>query len=60
MKSLLYSNSAKACDETILNWLEKKRDTLPKTLTEGKEFVSLVGDGGLMLKTFLASAFCGF
>ena len=58
MKSLLYSNSAQACDETLIQRLEKKRDTLPKAITAGKEFVSLVGEGGLMLKTFLAAAFC--
>ena len=63
-QSLLYSNSAKACDESLLNRLEKARAKLPKDIQERadklrKEFVPLTGNCGIMLKTYIMEAFCG-
>ena len=63
-QSLIYSNSAKACDESILWQLEARRDKLPKALThteegELREFLALTGACGIMLKSYLMAAFCG-
>ena len=63
-QSLLYSNSAKACDESLLNRLEKARAKLPKDIQERadklrKEFVPLTENCGIMLKTYIMEAFCG-
>ena len=63
-QSLLYSNSAKACDESLLARLDKARAKLPKDIQQTaeklrKEFVPLTGACGIMLKTYIMEAFCG-
>ena len=63
-QSLIYSNSAKACDETLMSMLESRREKLPikvihTTKGELKVFVALTGECGLMMKSYLMAAFCG-
>ena len=63
-QSLLYSNSAKACDETLLNKLEAACKTMPASIREtldgtAKEFLALTGECGVMLKSYLMAAYCG-
>ena len=63
-QSLVYSNSAKACDESLLLRLEARRDKLPKELShtidgELKEILALTGECGIMLKSYLMAVFCG-
>ena len=64
MQSLLYSNSAKACDETLIERLEKARDKLPSELIHTvsgslKEFVALTAACGVVLKSYLMACFSG-
>jgi len=68
-QSLVNSNSATACDDTILSQFEKKVAKMQKkegqsqllTTEEGKikEFIPLTGECGIMMKSFLMAAFCG-
>ncbi len=55
-QSLVYSNSAKSCNGSILNKLANARKCLPPT--DGV-FLSITGDCGIMLKTYLMAAFAG-
>ncbi len=55
-QSLVYSNSAQNCDVAILNRLSHARTKV--TMNNGK-FMSLTGDCGMMLKSFMMAAFCG-
>jgi superfamily II DNA helicase RecQ len=55
-QSLIYSNSAAACDGQLLNKLSNAARKLP---FNNGTFLSLTGDCGLMLKSFLMASFCG-
>ena len=56
-QSLIYSNSAKACDETLIPRLTSTaREKIP--FSHGV-FLALTGECGLMMKWFLMAAFCG-
>jgi hypothetical protein len=55
-QSLVYSNSAAACDGQLLNRLSNAAQKLP--FNNGK-FLSLTGECGMMLKSFLMASFCG-
>ncbi len=55
-QSLIYSNSAAACDGQLLNRLSITARKIP--FDNGK-FLALTGDCGLMLKSFLMASFCG-
>ena len=69
-QSLLMSNSAQACEGSILSQLEKARDKLPDgikhvhsvddedTTTQMKEFIPFTGECGLMMKSYLMDSFC--
>ncbi len=55
-QSLIYSNSAAACNGQLLNRLSTAARKLP--FNNGK-FLSLTGECGMMLKSFLMASFCG-
>jgi len=62
-QSLLYSNSAQVCEDSLLNRLEKKLSEMDSNLTttddgKEKEFIPLTCDCGIMLKSYLMAAFC--
>ncbi len=54
-QSLIYSNSAAACDGQLLNRLSTAAAKLP---FNNGTFLALTGDCGLMLKSFLMASFC--
>jgi len=63
-QSLIYLNSAKACNGTLMIKLEAERDSLPLSAIhtpEGKLklFIALTGECGIMMKAYLMAAFCG-
>ncbi len=55
-QSLIYSNSATACDEVLIPRLTTAWAKLP---VDNGVFLALTGDCGLMLKWFLMAGFCG-
>ncbi len=54
-QSLVYSNSAAACDGSILNRLFAARRKVPSI---NGTFFSLTGECGMMLKSYLMASFC--
>jgi hypothetical protein len=54
-QSLIYSNSAAACDGQLLNRLSTTARKMP---FNNGTFLALTGDCGLMLKSFLMASFC--
>ena len=56
---LVYSNSAKACEENVIERIESKLGVVPKEHLEGKVIFALTGKLGIMGKSFLAEAFAG-
>ena len=58
-QSLIYSNSARACDDTILDSLERAASKMESHLVGDKEFLALTGACGIMLKSYLMAAYCG-
>ncbi len=56
---LVYSNSAKACEEDVIERIESKLGVVPKEHLAGKVIFALTGKLGIMGKSFLAEAFAG-
>jgi superfamily II DNA helicase RecQ len=60
MKSLIMTNSARACDGRIIDRLEAAAKKLPNSVFDKTHgFMSFTGDCGLMMKMFLMECFCG-
>ena len=57
-QALIMTNSARACDESIIPKLEKKSESMPHDIREGKHFYSFTGECGLMMKNYLMACFC--
>ena len=57
-QSLIMTNSALACDKSILPRLEKAAKNIKHDAVKQKRFVSFTGDCGLMLKMYLMQCFC--
>ena len=57
-QALIMTNSARACDESIIPKLEKKSESLPHDIRDGKHFFSFTGECGLMMKHYLMACFC--
>ena len=60
--SLLYSNSAMACDDSLIPRLEKGRPKFPTEIhvaAARKEFISFTGKSGLIMEAYLMECFCG-
>ncbi|KAL3765558.1 hypothetical protein ACHAWU_003099 [Discostella pseudostelligera] len=55
-QSLVYSNSAQSCNGPIQNRLMAASKKLP---FNNGSFISLTGDCGMMLKSYLMACFCG-
>ncbi len=55
-QTLIYSNSAAACDGQLLNRLSIVARKIP---FDNGRFLSLTGECGVMLKSFLMASFCG-
>ena len=56
---LVYANSAKACEEEVIERIESKLGVVPKEHLAGEVIFALTGKLGITDKSFLAEAFAG-
>ena len=61
MQSLLYSNLAMACDDSLIPRLEKATSKFPREIrlaAARNEFILFMGKAGLIMKAYLMECFC--
>jgi len=56
---LVYSNSAQACEQSVMQRIEGKLGVVAKENIDGKVMFALTGKLGIMGKSYLAEAFAG-
>ena len=61
MQSILYSNSAFACDDSLIPQLEKARSAFPHEIQQelsNKMLISFTGKDGIMMESYIMECFC--